>query len=599
MSTCPRAVAIALKLPLIAWHTPPQILTDTGLKERSDHFVCLHEIFGDKTAILDGLVHTHIMLSIRAANHKGYRFTFQPIREEVQIHNAQNELLACTEQQKHKRPTMFYLDNAAFSSRQSTTSNLQTQEWLCEPTTITTDPHISFDLRANMSVCPNSYVRALELQPVPWESPVTCYLQDGTSWSSMFYVRLGGAFGDRVAVVDGIEHTILSVPVANRSGFAVIFSDRETILLLNQHDHIIHESSTKTYVMDLVTVIRELYNTSDRGTWSESNEQFQLELWNFVSENQVDHLTAFLDSRIRSHLVVEESSGDNLLIQAARCSRAELVSFLADKGVFLDHQNNDGDSALIVACENGDEIMAEVLLNYCGTSINLNNLRGENALMRACTLGHEDLALSLIDKGADTTCTNTDLDSTLTVACRRKLTQLAITIASGEHYSLLNNKGLDGATSLMVACNLGLEEVVACLLDNNADATLRDTSGAGCLEAAVCGQQKNIIKLLITKGLDSHLTDLAFLRLIQSYTQIGMLNNPNSNAQTWELETSQIVRFYNKERNWRRRSCFIIFVHNYTKRDTNHMHAFYHHEQSILLNIVSIRELLELIVSFI
>ena len=415
----------------------------------------------------------------------------------------------------------------------------------------------------------------------------------------MLYVRLGGAFGDRVAVVDGIEHTILSVPVANRSGFAVIFSDRQTILLLNQHEHIIHESSAKTYTMDLVPVIRELYNTSDRGTWSESNEQFQWELWNFVSENQVDHLTAFLDSRIRSHLVVEESSGDNLLIQAARHNRAELVSFLADRGVPLDCQNNDGDSALIVACENGDETMAEVLLHYCGTSINLNDSRGENALMRACALGYKDLALFLMDKGADTTCANIDLDSTLTVACRRKLTQAAITIANGANYPLLNNKGLDGATSLMVACNLGLGEIVTCLLDNNANATLRDTSGACCLEAAICGQQKDIIKLLITKGLDSHLTDLAFLHLIQMYAQMGMLKYPNSIAQTWDLDASEITRFYNKERNWRRRSCFVTFVHHCTKQDTNHAHAFYHHEQSILLNIVRIRGLLILIASFI
>jgi ankyrin repeat protein len=204
-----------------------------------------------------------------------------------------------------------------------------------------------------------------------------------------------------------------------------------------------------------------------------------------------------------------------------------------------------------------------------------------------------------MDRGAETTCTNTNLDSTLTVACRRKLTQAAITIVSGENYPLLNNKGLDGATSLMVACNLGLGEVVTCLLDNNANATLRDNSGACCLEAAICGQQKDIIKLLITKGLDSHLTDLAFLHLIQRYTQIGILKKPNSNAQTWDLDTSEVIWHYNKERNWRRRGCFLVFVHQYTKQVTNHAHAFYHHEQSILLNIVNIKGLLALIVSFI
>jgi ankyrin repeat protein len=352
--------------------------------------------------------------------------------------------------------------------------------------------------------------------------------------------------------------------------------------------------------MDFRTVIRELYNQSDRGTWSESNEQFQHMLWKFTSNNQVDHLTAFLDSRVRSHLVIEAFSGDNLLIQAARCYRAELVFFLANRGVLLDHQNCDGDTALIVACENGDDITAEELLNFATTNINLINSRGENALMRACAQGHEDLALSLIRGGANTTCTNIDLDSTLTVACRQKLTQAAITIASRDKYPPLNNKGLDGATSLMVACNLGLGKVVTCLLDNNADATLRDTSGACCLEAAICGQQKDIIKFLITKGLDSYLTDSAFLHLIQMYTQIGMLKKPNSSAQTWEIDTSEIVRFFNNERNWRRRSSFIIFVHHYTKQNTNRLHeGFHRHEQSTLLNVINIRALLALLVSFI
>jgi hypothetical protein len=64
---------------------------------------------------------------------------------------------------------------------------------------------------------------------MPWGTPVTVRLEDGSCLPSISFVRLGGAFGDRVAVVDRLDNTIMSVPVANSSGFTIIFSDTKTI----------------------------------------------------------------------------------------------------------------------------------------------------------------------------------------------------------------------------------------------------------------------------------------------------------------------------------------------------------------------------------
>ena len=91
--------------------------------------------------------------------------------------------------------------------------------------------------------------------------------------------------------------------------------------------------------MNLTTIMGELYHISDSDmSWSESNRNFQLDVWNFVLEDLLGNLTAFMDSRIRSHLIVEDSSGYNLLIHAARHQRAELVLFLIDRGVLINHK---------------------------------------------------------------------------------------------------------------------------------------------------------------------------------------------------------------------------------------------------------------------
>ena len=216
--------------------------------------------------------------------------------------------------------------------------------------------------------------------------------------------------------------------------------------------------------------------------------------------NLLENLTAFIDSRICSHLIVEDSSGDNLLIYAARHQRSELVTFLIDRGVLVNHQNTNGETALSVACENGDEIMVELLLTY-GVDIDHADLAGHNALMRASRTGNIEIIHLLIRFGADMNNIDHQQDSALIIACRSGQTSTAITLVQ-QNVLLLNGQGWRGQTSLMVACNLGLLEVVACLLDYGANLNLKDLLGNGCLEAAICNQQKDIIKLLITHGLD-------------------------------------------------------------------------------------------------
>ena len=216
-----------------------------------------------------------------------------------------------------------------------------------------------FDIRTNTSVCPNTTVNLLGLKSIRWKRTVQDQLEDRSYWSSNCYVRLGSAFGNKVAIVDELLDTVLSVRAANQSGFIVIFSGARNIQLLSPYGGLILESPIDSYSMNLITLMEELYNFSDRDmSWTESNRDFQRDIWNFVSDNLLENLTAFMDSRICSHLIVEDLSGDNLLIHAARHQRSELVTFLIDRGVLVNHQNTNGETLHV-------KMAMRSWLNYC------------------------------------------------------------------------------------------------------------------------------------------------------------------------------------------------------------------------------------------
>lgn len=63
---------------------------------------------------------------------------------------------------------------------------------------------------------------------------------------------------------------------------------------------------------------------------------------------------------------------------------------------YLNQQNDDGETALIIAAKNGHTEVVKTLGNY-GADINIKDNRGFTALMYATAYGHIDTALALYD----------------------------------------------------------------------------------------------------------------------------------------------------------------------------------------------------------
>jgi ankyrin repeat protein len=103
--------------------------------------------------------------------------------------------------------------------------------------------------------------------------------------------------------------------------------------------------------------------------------------------------------------------GHSALISVESCtrhgeltqSRVQLVELLIAKGAAVNHQDDDGRTALMYAAENGDTQAVNALLRN-GAAVNIADKEGETALMKAAASScNEETVRALLSAGADLT----------------------------------------------------------------------------------------------------------------------------------------------------------------------------------------------------
>jgi ankyrin repeat protein len=129
-------------------------------------------------------------------------------------------------------------------------------------------------------------------------------------------------------------------------------------------------------------------------------------------------------------------------------------------GVNLNARDKHGDTALMLASNNGSVEITEMLIK-AEAKLDLQNIHGDTALMRASNNGHTEIAKMLIKAEAK-------LD--------------------------LQNK--DGATALMVASDNGHREIVELLIKAGADVSIKDQYGKTARDYAISEGHKDIAELL-------------------------------------------------------------------------------------------------------
>jgi len=166
---------------------------------------------------------------------------------------------------------------------------------------------------------------------------------------------------------------------------------------------------------------------------------------------------------------VEQSDDEVEFFRAAQLDGAERVKKMLARGVNPNARDSNGETGLIVAMRYESLEVARVLMAQKGIDLEAKAPNGNTALMMAAFRKNKTALLELLQRGAQVN--------------QKGWTALHYAAASGsveittillDKYAYIDAETPSGMTPLMIAAREGQEEVVELLLNQGADATLKD-----------------------------------------------------------------------------------------------------------------------------
>ncbi|MGI9217233.1 MAG: ankyrin repeat domain-containing protein [Hydrogenophaga sp.] len=179
---------------------------------------------------------------------------------------------------------------------------------------------------------------------------------------------------------------------------------------------------------------------------------------------------------------------------ATRRDDESTVVKLVLRGFDLNTRDEQGNHALLVAIREGSLKVADFLLEQPLVQVEARNPRGESPLMMAAIKGHLPLAKRLIERKAEV---NKPGWAPLHYAASNpepvglELVRLLL-----EHHAYIDAESPNKTTPLMMAAKYGSPAVVQLLLEEGADATLKNEQNLTALDFAQRAERKDAVRLL-------------------------------------------------------------------------------------------------------
>ena len=256
-------------------------------------------------------------------------------------------------------------------------------------------------------------------------------------------------------------------------------------------------------------------------------------------DGKIDAINVLLEAGADTNIT--ETDGHTCLHKAvnANCDE-QTVQAIIDHGADVNAINKDNETALLIACMNGQNDAINVLLkagadtnitetdgHTClhiavnancgkravqaiidhGADVNAINKDNETALLIACMDGKIDAINVLLEAGADTNITEPDgytcLHKAVNANCDKRAVQALI-----DHGADVNAINKDNETALLIACMHGKIDAINVLLEAGADTNITETYGHTCLHKAVnanCDEQT--VQAIIDHGADVNATN--------------------------------------------------------------------------------------------
>jgi uncharacterized protein len=182
------------------------------------------------------------------------------------------------------------------------------------------------------------------------------------------------------------------------------------------------------------------------------------------------------------------------LFKAAEFDNETAIVNMVLKGLNVGAADEQGQTALLIAVTEGSTKTARFLMKQPTVNVNARNAKDESALMMAAIKGRLEIAQDLIASGADVNkpgwtplhyaCANPEPES-------RSMVALLI-----EKYAYIDAESPNKTTPLMMAARYGHMDVVKLLLDEGADANLRNQQGMTALDFAVSADRPEVAMLI-------------------------------------------------------------------------------------------------------
>ena len=262
------------------------------------------------------------------------------------------------------------------------------------------------------------------------------------------------------------------------------------------------------------------------------NKRGQTTLWFACCSGQTEFVKILLDAGANPNIA--DKNGESCLHAAVygRCS-AETIQNLINHGAHVNAVNEDGATALLLACSSTQSEMVDVLLKAkadpnvldrdgdtslhaaseanCsketlqkileyGANVNAVNKRGRTALLLNCSYGQMDSIHVLLEARADPKIVDEEGYSCIFAAVDGHYSKDTLQ-ALIDHGANIDAERKDGTNALLCACRTGQSGSVKFLLEAGASANVTKPDGNTCLHVAVGGRcNKDALQKCIEKG---------------------------------------------------------------------------------------------------
>ena len=177
----------------------------------------------------------------------------------------------------------------------------------------------------------------------------------------------------------------------------------------------------------------------------------------------------------------------------------EVRSLLAS-GAVVDEVDEDGHTALWVACWRGHTEVAKLLL-AAAAQVDKAKSDGATPLFISCQEGHSECASLLLAHGAKSDVADREGATPLFIACETNRVDCAkVLLSSG---AVVDPAKKDGATPLFVSCQNGAIECVSLLLAASADANRTMQDGASPLLISCFNGYADCVAVLLSARADA------------------------------------------------------------------------------------------------